>query len=221
MPAGPRPRREPTDDWDQLRLLATSPEQETYELLRPIVLFGQPIPDRARETGVPERTLRRRVSRFDTLGMRSLFADLADPPQDRRRLPAEMRQAIVALKAEYSDFGLREIAAICQERFDRPVSHHTVKQVLLTEPLPLDPPRRFPRYHEVADPVARRRAVVTLYLDGWSVNRIARLPAADRQTAAPMISGRLGHWYYPPVSTTWWRGLRLMRRASVATSVTR
>ena len=79
MPAGPRPRREPTDDWNQLRLLVASPEQETYELLRPIVLFGQPIPRRARETGVPERSLRRRVARFETFGMRSLFADLTDP----------------------------------------------------------------------------------------------------------------------------------------------
>src|SRR4051794_29773328 len=117
MPGGSQPRREPTDDWNQLRLLVASPEQETYELLRPIVLFGQPISRRARETGVPERTLRRRVARFDVLGMRSLFADLTESQPDRRRLPAEIRQAIVALKTEYPAFGLREIATICQERF--------------------------------------------------------------------------------------------------------
>ena len=40
MPGSSRPRRDPTDAWDQLRLLVTSPEQETYEMLRPIVLFG-------------------------------------------------------------------------------------------------------------------------------------------------------------------------------------
>ena len=57
MPFGRRPRRDPTDDWNQLRLLIGSPEQEAYEELRPIVLFGQPIPERACETGVPERTL--------------------------------------------------------------------------------------------------------------------------------------------------------------------
>jgi putative transposase len=182
MPSANRPRRKSTDDWNQLRLLVTSPEQATYELLRPIVLFGQSIPDRARETDVPERTLRRRVSRFDTLGMRSLFEGLADPGQDRRRLPAEIRHAIVALKAEYPTFGLREIAAICQERFGRPVSHHTVKQVLSSEPLPLRPPRRFARYHELASPVARRRAVVTLYLDGWSVKAIAGYLETSRST---------------------------------------
>lgn len=187
MPAGPRPRREPTDDWNQLRLLVSSPEQETYELLRPIVLFGQPIPVRARETGVPERSLRRRVARFEGRGMRSLFEHLEHPGQNRRRLPLEVRQAIVALKAEHPPFGLREIAAICQERFERPVSHHTVKQVLTTEPLPLHPPRRFPRYHEVVDPVARRRAVVTLYLDGWRVKAIAGYLDTSRATVYDVL----------------------------------
>jgi transposase len=187
MAADPRPRREPTDDWDQLRQLVSSPEQETYELLRPIVLFGQPIPRRAGETGVPERTLRRRVARFEALGMRSLFTDLEDPKEDRRRLPAEIRQAIVTLKAEYPAFGLREIAAICQERVDRPVSHHTVHTVLTSEPLPLHPPRRFPRYHEIADPVARRRAVVTLYLDGWSVKAIAGYLQTSRATVYAVL----------------------------------
>ena len=67
MPASPRQQRQPTDDWDQLRLLVTSPEQETYELLRPIVLFGQPVAARARETGTPERTVRRKAARFAVL----------------------------------------------------------------------------------------------------------------------------------------------------------
>ena len=42
MGAPKRVRSDPTDDWEQLRLRVHFPEQETYELLRPIVLFGQP-----------------------------------------------------------------------------------------------------------------------------------------------------------------------------------
>jgi hypothetical protein len=68
MPRARRPRRQPTDDWQQLRLLVTSPEQAAYELLRPIVLFGQAPTARAWETGVPERTLRRKVARFEERG---------------------------------------------------------------------------------------------------------------------------------------------------------
>jgi transposase InsO family protein len=173
-------QRQPTDAWDQLRLLVTSPEQETYELLRPVVLFGQSARSRARETGVPERSLRRKVARFTAVGMHSLFEQEPELAQDRRRLPLGIRRAIVALKAEYPPFSLREIATICRERFDRPVDHHTVKQVLRTEPLPLRLPRRFPRYHEVADPVARRKAIVDLYLEGWSARSIAGYLATSR-----------------------------------------
>ena len=69
--------------------------------------------------------------------MRSLFAQEPTPTQDRRRLPAAIRRPIVEPKAGYPPFGLRQVAAICRERFDRPVDHHTVKQVLATEPLPI------------------------------------------------------------------------------------
>jgi transposase len=176
MPATPRPQRQPTDDWQQLRLLVTTPAQETYELLRPIVLFGQSARSRARETEVPERSLRRKVTRFAAHGMRSLFdPEPAAAPEaaDRRALPLGIRRAIVELKAEYPPFGLREIARICRERFGRPVGHHTVERVLLSEPLPLRLPRRFPRYHDTPDPVARRKAIVDLYTEGWSARSIA------------------------------------------------
>jgi transposase len=154
-------------------LSVTSPEQETYELLRPIVLFGQPAASHARETGVPERTLRRKVERFAAIGMRSLFDEPTAPAADRRRLPAEIRHAIVTLKAEYPPFSLREIARICQHRFDHPVDHHTVRRVLSSEPLPINPPRRFPPYHAMADPVQRRLAVVRLAREGWGTKAIA------------------------------------------------
>jgi hypothetical protein len=165
MPRASRPRQPPTDEWNQLRLLVRSAEQETYELLRPIVLFGQPASTRARETGVPERTLRRKAARFAAQGMRSLFPELAPPAPDRRRLPPAIRRAIVELKAECPALRPYELATICHHRFDRPVSHHTVERVLASEPLPLRPPRRFPHYRDIPDPVARRTAIVTLYLE--------------------------------------------------------
>jgi hypothetical protein len=173
MPPAARPRRQPTDDWQQLRLLVASREQEAYELLRPIVLFGQPPGSRARQTGVSERTLRRKVARFVAAGMRSFF-EADDPPvPDGRTLPLGIRNAIVELKAEYPPLSLRQIAAICAYRFERPVSHHTVKQILATDPLPLHPPRRLPRYRDSPDPVARRKAIVDLYMEGWRPTSIA------------------------------------------------
>ena len=181
MPA--RVRRDPIDDWEQLRLLVSSPEQATYEILRPIVLFGQPTAERAQETGTAERTLRRAVARFDAHGMRGLFDPEPSPPSaDRRLLPAGIRAAIVGLKAEYPPFGPFEIARICRERFDRAVSYHTVQQVLTSEPIPFVRPRRFPRYHETPDPIARRKAIVDLSREGWSTKSIAGYLAMSRPT---------------------------------------
>jgi transposase len=204
MPPAARPRHDSTDDWVQIRLLAASPEQETYELLRPIVLFGQPPATRALETGVPERTLRRKAARFDAHGMRSLFELDPPPATDRRRLPPEVRRAILELKAEYPAFGLRELARICQERFDRPVSHHAVERVLVGESLPIVPPRRFRRYREIADPIERRRAVVTLYLDGWSAKAIA----GYLETSRPTVYDVLRRW-----AAEGWPGLADRSRA--------
>ena len=111
MPA--TPRRQPTEDWDQLRLLVTSPEQVTYELLRPIVLFGQSPAARAKETDVAARTLRRKAARFAGVGVRSLFEPDDPPEPDRRRLALGIRKAIVELKAEYPPLGPFAIARIC------------------------------------------------------------------------------------------------------------
>ena len=49
------------------------PEQQAYEELRPMVLFGDSVAERAKETGTPERTMYRRVERFEKDGMLSLF----------------------------------------------------------------------------------------------------------------------------------------------------
>ena len=86
-------RAEATDDWEQLKLLARWPEQARYELIRPIVLFDLPPSERARQTGeASERTLYRRVARFEAEGMASLF----DPETSgRRRLPPGIRRLIV------------------------------------------------------------------------------------------------------------------------------
>jgi len=65
----PRPQVEPTDDWHQIALLARAPGQRTYELIRPVVLFGQSPAERAAETGAAQRTVYRQVARFDQLGL--------------------------------------------------------------------------------------------------------------------------------------------------------
>ncbi len=99
-------------------------------MLRPIVLFGRAPAARARETGGSERTLRRKADRFDARGMASLFEPPPSSATDRRALPAEIRQAIVDLKAEHPPLRPGEIATICRRRFRRSVDHHTPRRMM-------------------------------------------------------------------------------------------
>ena len=173
-------RAETTDDWEQLKLLATWPEQARYELIRPIMLFDLSPAQRARETGeASERTLYRRAARFDAEGMESLFDA---PAVKRRRLPPSLRRLIVDLKAEHPALSLGEIANVCYIRSGRRPSKSTVKRVLREEPTPLRILRRFEPYHEIGDPKERRAAVVALHSEGWAPRSIAGYLRAHRST---------------------------------------
>ena len=141
MPTRKRSRTEPTDDWTRLQLRLAWPEQVTYELIRPVVLFGASPAERARQTGVSERTIYRKAGRFDAAGMASLFAP-ARPPA-ARALPPVMRRAVVELKAEHPPLRPHELAKICYVRFGRRPSPHTVKRLLAAEPAPVRVIRRY------------------------------------------------------------------------------
>lgn len=174
MPARKRKCRERTHDWQEIQQATLWPEQEVYERLRPIVLFGETAAERAKETGASERTLHYQARRFEQLGMASLFPkQRSEPASPGPRLPPEMCQLIVNLKAEYPGFSLREIATICFLRFGRKLSHHTVQRVLADGPKPTVTARRYPPYAQIADPYQRRRAIVDLHADGWSVTAIS------------------------------------------------
>ena len=111
MPA--RKRLPHTEAWDAIQQMCLWPEQKAYELLRPVVLFGDPPGERAQETKANERTLRRQADRFDAEGLISLFRPTPHEPSDEHRsLLPPIRQALVDLKAEYSDFSIRELSQI-------------------------------------------------------------------------------------------------------------
>jgi putative transposase len=178
---GRRKRRRvgPTEDWEQLELLCAWPEQREYERIRPLVLFGEPVPERSSETGVSERTLYRKIAAFREEGMESLFAS---PKAKRRVLPPAIRRKIVDLKAEHPPLNLEEIANVCGALFGRRPDGQTVKAVLEESAIPRKLVRRFPPYHEIPDDRGRREAVVTLHHEGWSDKGIARYLRVDRST---------------------------------------
>jgi len=183
MPKVKRQRRERTDEWQQLRLLTTWPEQTAYELIRPIVLFGQVPAERARETGAAERTLHRQAQRFETDGMAGLLRPSPKQRADAHRsLPPPVRRAIVEVKAEYSAFRPHEIATICYIRCGRRPSPHTVKRVLAESSLPAPRARRSPPYAEIMDAAERRLAIIRLHIEGWNTTSIAAYLHISRTT---------------------------------------
>lgn len=174
-----RSRAEHTDVWEQVELLCGWPEQRNYELIRPLVLFGDPVTERAEETGTSERTLYRRTSAFGAEGMESLFGS---ETTRRRRLPPAMRRLIVDLKAEHPALNLSEISRICYARYGRRPEERTVGRVLEEEPVPLRMIRRFPPYREIPEARERRAAVVALHAEGWTVKAIASYLRINRDT---------------------------------------
>ena len=175
-----RRRVEPTDEWDQIELLCGWPEQREYELIRPLVLFGSPAAERAKETGAAsERTLQRKAASFDAEGMESLFGS---EHARRRHLPPAIPRLVVDLKAEYPPFNLNEIVNAVYVRFGRRPDHKTIRRVLAEDPIPLRFVRRYPHYHEIPERRDRRLAVVTLHSEGWSAKAISGYLRVGRST---------------------------------------
>jgi DNA-directed RNA polymerase specialized sigma24 family protein len=192
VPKRKRIQREHTEDWQTIQQYTLWPEQTAYELLRPLVLFGDPAGKRTQETGAAESTLDRKAEAFDEEGMISLFASKPrkQPQETARSLPPDMRQLIVDLRVELPTMSLREIAEICAVRFNRQPSHHTVQLVLASGPPPSITARRYQTWEKMVDPAERRLAVVRLHAEGWSVSSIAEY----LDTSRPTVYAPLKRW---------------------------
>src|SRR5947208_11235604 len=184
VPKNKQVQREHTEDWQTIQQYTLWPEQTAYELLRPIVLFGDPATQREKETGEPRPTLERKADAFDEQGMVSLFASRPrkQPQETARSLPPDMRQLIVDLRVELPTMSLREIAEVCEARFQRRPSHNSVKMVLASGPPPSINTRRYQIWDQIPDPAERRLAAIRLHAEGWSVTSIAEYLATSRQT---------------------------------------
>src|SRR5215470_1343934 len=131
MPIPKRSRRERTEEWQSIQQWSLWPEQELYEQIRPIILFGQTPGERAKETGAAQRTLSRKADEFEQYGMQSLFAsqEQGGARETSKSLPSEIRQLIVTLHMELPTMSWREIAEVCYVRYGRRPDHKSVKHI--------------------------------------------------------------------------------------------
>ncbi len=137
MPKNRYERRELTHSWEDIRPLLKDSTQTTYEIIRPVLLFGISPKERSAETGMSKSSIYYKEHLFDQAGMASLFPPTPPPDipkQDKRVLAPPIRQAIIGAHAEYSELSLHEIASICYVQFGRKPSPHTIKYILATDP---------------------------------------------------------------------------------------
>jgi transposase len=169
-----------TDDWAELQLRLKWPEQVEYEKIRPPLLFDGSVAERARQTGTPQTTLRRRITGFESEGMRSLFE--TEQVEYRSTLDPEVRRLILDLKTEYHPMRDNEIATICYVRTGERPHGRTVRRTLEGNPTSIRMFRRFKPYHEIPGATERRLAIVTLHSEGWNVKSIAGYLKTYRST---------------------------------------
>ncbi len=192
MPAPKRVRRERTDTWESIQQWTLWPEQELYEQLRPMLLFGQTAGERAKETSAAPRTLLRKANEFEQYGMQSLFASevAGGERETSKTLPQEIRQLIVDLHMELPIMSWREIAEVCYIRHGRRPDHKSVKHIATSSPLRSSQARRYQPWHLIPDPAERKLAVVRLHSEGWSITSIAQY----MQVSRPTIYTALERW---------------------------
>jgi len=191
MPKHRYQRREQTSDWQQLRPLLKDSGQITYEIIRPVVLWGVTPKERAVETGMSQRTIYYKANLFDQAGMASLLPPEPPPPVpklDKRALPPPVRQAVVDAHAEYPSLSLHELASICYVQCGRRPSPHTIKLILAAGPKPSRTTRRFLRFAEMDSAVERRRVIVRLHAEGWNAKSIAGYLEVSRQTVHAVLA---------------------------------
>jgi transposase len=176
---------ESTAEFAQLQLGFMDQIQWRYEVIRPLVLFGdRTAPERAQETHTHPETVRQLRRRFRQQGMLGLLPDDVEVvPWERASLvPAAVRQEIDRLKALYPDFHYRELARIVFCKVGYPIDDKTVKKLWHQSPVPLQPQLELWDYHTHPDRYQARLQVIKLYYQGWEKVSISRFLKVSRPT---------------------------------------
>lgn len=184
---------EPTEEFGQLRLGFVDPMQWRYEVIRPLVLFGdRTATQRAQETQTHPDTVRALRRRFRQQGMPGLLPLGGSPGRQQRapRISEAVRQEVDRLKALYAGFHYRELARILSYKFETPINDKTAKhlwarsEVSPQGQLPLWP------YHTQPERTQARLQVITLYAQGWEKRSISRF----LQVSRPTIDAWIKRW---------------------------
>ena len=178
----------PTEEFTQLRFHFTDPIQHDYEVIRPIVLFAQPVATRSEETDIKRTTVGEKARRFVTGGMLGLV-DRRKGQSGRKghRYPEAVARYILYLKQLYPPIHFREIARILGRKFGYKTNHHTVKRFLEQHPIPVQLEFPLETFHDYELAYEARWTVVRMFYEGWNKKSIAGLLKLSRQHVIDII----------------------------------
>lgn len=164
-------------EYHSLKSRFTDPAQDDYEAIRRIVLYGESVSQRSRETGIPRRTLSDKTERFLQEGLWGLVRQYIRQPRTAiEPYPEPIAAYILYLKQLYPPLHYREIVRILQRIFGYHTNHHTVKRFLERHPLPAQlefPLDVAPAPLSAQEAYRVRLTVVRLHWQGWNKKSIA------------------------------------------------
>ena len=173
----------------QLYLRFTDPVQFDYEVIRPIVLFSEPVTARSEDTEMPRTTVSEKAKRFVQEGMLGLV-DKRSFPSKRKQVigyPEPIARYILYLKQLYPPIHYREIVRIIRNKFGYDTNHGKVKRFLERHPIPVQLPLDLRPFHDFEDAYEARWAVVRMYYQGWNKKSIANLLKLSRKHVTALI----------------------------------
>ena len=162
------------EEFKQMRMQFIDPLQHDYEVVRPIVLFGESAAERSRQTGIDRTVIGDKARRFVTDGMTGLADRRTQPIAGEGPVyPEAIAGYIIYLKQRYPPIHLREIERILFRKFGYKTNHHTLKRFLEPYETPIQLELDLTTFSSFADAYQARWTVVRMHSEGWNKKSIA------------------------------------------------
>jgi transposase len=177
------------EEFAQLQLNFIDPFQHHYEVIRPVVLFGETVAARSRQTGIERTQISEKARRFVEGGMLAL-ADRR-PEHAGRKLhdyPEPVAAYILSLKHLYPPIHYQEIVRIIQRKFGYTTNHSTLKRFLDRHPIQVQLALNWTYFHDFEDAYQARWTVVRMWAEGWSKKSIAGCLRLSRKHVHAIIA---------------------------------
>jgi len=162
------------EEFARIQRQFVDPTQREYEIIRPIVLFGETAAERSRQTGVERTVVGDKARRFVLGGMAAL-QDQRTQSRDPQEpvYPEAIAGYIVYLKQLYPPIHLREIERILLRKFGYKTNHHTLKRFLAPYDTPIQLEFDLTTFSSYDDAYQARWRVVRMASEGWNKQSIA------------------------------------------------